>query len=277
MHTFWDVRLTLTFILISVLSPLFVGNTSVSGDTGGQSSKTTDNDIWLKIIQSPIPSAVVVLFVSGVIVHWWNKTKEISGIRRKVMEDFQTSFKDYVILLDTFVAKIIIGYHTFEKGANEPQLSTLLPYGFKDVEQDEMEDEKLAPMMNYIIKIIDAYFKFPDSVEEQPAQKFASDFEKFEKEFFDKRTLVTRFLSGLRSYYKNGESLNCEFDKLWLRIMINHTIILKMMKSTNLNEFLPLLYKYNEFAKELFKEIKCYDYELSEEKVILVKKKKFTN
>jgi hypothetical protein len=245
--------------LISLGSLITYGD---GNTTSSSANSAGNNPSMLNIIQVTIPS-VIVAAGSQMIIRDWHRKKEETKIRRDVMEDFQTSFKDYVVLVDTFVAKIVVGCHIFEKKENKNQieLSQLLPYGFKDLEGD-MDD----------IRHVQAYFEFPENEMEQPSRKFASDFEKFEKEFFDKRMSVTKFLSGLRLYYKNGEQLNDQFDKMWLRIMVNHTLILKMMKSNNQEEFVSLVKKYNESAAILFENMRAYDKILGVEKISIGKK-----
>lgn len=81
--------------------------------------------------------------------------------------------------------------------------------------------------------------------------------------------MVTKFLSGLRQYFKNGENLNSKLDALWEeKIMYAHILILNMMRSNNNEQdFIDTLEKFKECIEKAFKDIRYYDYILSKAEI----------
>lgn len=234
-------------------------------------TKTTsvEDEYWfpmLKDVTVPLIIGIFGIFSAGWIVNRWQKKKDISSIRSKVLSDFQESFKDYIVMMDTFLAKILFKCYTLDnsKSVNKRKLTELLPYGY-DIESDENKiDNKINDIDNLI-------FDF-SSVQKN---KFAieNDFIDFEKEFFNRRILITKFSSGLRQYYKDGDSINKEFDKLWeTKIMYSHVLIHIMMRAEDEGKFIEILEKIKGCIEDAFKTIKEYDKILSEQEIEIEKK-----
>lgn len=106
-------------------------------------------------------------------------------------------------------------------------------------------------------------------MQEGLSESFKKDFKEFENEFFTKRVLVTKFLSGLRQYYKNGKKLNDEFNLIWNKLMATHILIYKITRSNNENEFLSLVKEFNESIEIIFLGSINYDYVSTKEEIIL--------
>jgi hypothetical protein len=95
-------------------------------------------------------------------------------------------------MIDNFVGEIILGGTIINANSDRIELSEILPwsYEFKKVQTkyyQKAKDYKLFPLEI----ITDVSYEFP----ENPAETFSGQFQKFEKEFINKRSSITRFLS----------------------------------------------------------------------------------
>lgn len=70
--------------------------------------------------------------LTHVILNRWQHQKDKSQIRSQILKDYQESFKNYIILMDTFVGKIIFTLVTDSDTPNKklPMLADMLSYGY---------------------------------------------------------------------------------------------------------------------------------------------------
>jgi hypothetical protein len=94
------------------------------------------------------------------------------------------------------------------------------------------------------------------------------EFDKFEKEFFERRISITKFLSGLRQYYEDGDILNTELDTIWEKgIMYCHLLMHTMFKTEKEDEFIDILKEFNARMEKNFEEIRELDSTLGKGKI----------
>ena len=257
------------FISLFFVNSLHVtfAETDLNNITESDKNKPTkissiEDEYWFPIVKGVIVPLIIGIFgiaSAGLIVNKWQKKKDISSIRSQVLSDFQASFKDYLAMMDTFVAKILLKCYTIDKSKlptklpTQKKLTDLLPFGYDvGAAKDKIE--------NHI-------FQFSNI--KQHKDYIEKEFDNFEKDFFSRRTLVTKFLSGLRQYFKNGENLNLELDALWEeKIMYAHILILNMIKfNNNEQDFIDALEKFKECIQKAFEDIKHYDCILSKAEI----------
>jgi hypothetical protein len=253
------------FISLFFVNSLYVtfAETDLNNITESDKNKPTkissiEDEYWFPIVKDVIVPLIIGIFgiaSAGLIVNKWQKKKDISSIRSQVLSDFQGSHKDYIVMMDTFVAKILLKCYTIDnsKLPTQKKLTDLLPFGYDvGAAKDKIE--------NHI-------FQFSNI--QQHKDYIEKEFDTFEKDFFSRRKLVTKFFSGLRQYFKNGTNLNSELDALWEeKIMYAHILILNMMRSiNNEQDFIDSLEKFKECIQKAFEDIKHYDYILSEAEI----------
>lgn len=206
------------------------------------------------------------------IVSKWQEKKEISEIRRQILKDFQESFKDYLVMMDTFVARILLKYYIiYDKSValKNYKLKEFLPYGYdikkSPVDEKNELDYEYEKISNYARNNIDnLIFKISDVKKKEVLKEF----DNFQKEFFERRIFITKFLSGLRQYYKDGDSLNNRLNTIWEKgIMYCHLLMHTMIKSENEDEFIAVLKEFNERMEINFEEIRKFDATLGKAKI----------
>ena len=142
-------------------------------------TSSIEDEYWFPILKDvtvPLIIGIFGIFSAGWIVNRWQKKKDISSIRSKVLSDFQESFKDYLVMMDTFVAKILLKYYSVDKSKSQikpttgEKLSKLLPYGYD-----------IGAAKNKIEKLI-----FQISSVEKNKYAIENEFILFEKKFFNK-------------------------------------------------------------------------------------------
>lgn len=253
------------FISLFFVNSLYVtfAETDLNNITESNKNKPTkissiEDEYWFPIVKDVIVPLIIGIFgiaSAGLIVNKWQKKKDISSIRSQVLSDFQASHKDYIVMMDTFVARILLKCYTIDnsKLPTQKKLTDLLPFGYDvGAAKDKIE--------NHI-------FQFSNI--KQHKDYIEKEFDNFEKDFFSRRILVTKFFSGLRQYFKNGENLNSKLDALWEeKIMYAHILILNMMRSNNNEQdFIDTLEKFKECIEKAFKDIRYYDYILSKAEI----------
>jgi hypothetical protein len=232
--------------------------------------KNNDQIDWIEqILQigQVIGGIVGGFFGTRYIVSKWQQRKEISEIRRQILNDFQQSFKDYIVMMDTFVAKILFKYYNvYDKHVvlKKYAIKEFLPYGYdinkspsdKKIELDYEYDGLHNDAKNNIDCLI-----FKISVVKQ--KEILEEFDKFEKEFFERRIFITKFLSGLRQYYKDGDSMNKKLNTIWEKgVMYCHLLIHAMVKSGKEDDFIDILKEFNARMEKNFDEIREFDSKL---------------
>jgi len=206
---------------------------------------------FLKIIIPTVIGSVTAIFVTA----RWQSKKDISIIRNQILNEFQ-SFKEELVLMETFIAKIILKNIVVDKKPIN-KLEELLPFGYNYYPEMSPEDKIFS-----IDKIDDVKFKFPSN----PKDSFNEEFNLFETEFINKRKMVTKFVSSVRQYYKD-ESLDKNFDLLWNDMMAIHILIHKIYRTENEEDFISLIHEINSSFGRIFERTIKYDKQLAKEKI----------
>lgn len=206
----------------------------------------------LKIIIPTFVGSITTIFVTA----RWQSKKDISIIRNQILNEFQ-SFKEELVLMETFIAKIILKNIVID---SKPiyKLEQLLPFGYNYYPEMSPVDKIFS-----IDKLDDVTFKFPSN----PTDSFKEEFDLFETEFINKRKMVTKFLSSVRQYYKEGQSLDEKFDSLWNDMMALHILIHKIYRTQNEQEFISLIDEINSSFETIFERTIKYDKQLAKKKI----------
>jgi hypothetical protein len=269
------------FFAISLFGTVYSqdGNSTVNAVNGNNSQNNENPDSTVnELIQliGVLGGIAIPTVGARFIVNKWQQKKETSEIRQKIFKNFQQSIKDYVVLMDTFVAKILLRFASSNQAAKGNILIDVLPFGY-EVDQDMLREQDLERYPDLvglsdvdvprILELIKRQaFSFTDRT--QKDKKFLdSEFCKFEEAFFNKRASVTEFLSGVRQYYKNGEELNNKIDYLWNEIMTLHILVRLMVETQDENEFISLAKHFKSLLDQSFARIRKYDHELAVEKI----------
>jgi hypothetical protein len=259
------LKLTIgTLILFISLILIFIYTTSAQ-----EANLTKNNNITLDKINDNTPMnqliqvigilASIALGTIGTryVVNKWQQQKETSEIRKEILTNYQESIKDYLILMETFVAKIVFRLlMTNDTGYRIDNLDKILPFGYT---YDPLE---------YIVKEVqNQNFSFSNRNEVNIKAFFDSEFKKFQEEFFRKRSKVTKFTSGVRQYYQDGKNLYRELDKLWGKIMLSHILLQMIMRTENEESFVSLLKQFSCAIEQCFEDAAEYDYKLAKAKI----------
>jgi len=111
---------------------------NLSYGQGSQASVDQPHDLYKTFTEIGIPLITLAGTLRGgvlsakYIVGRWQTRKELSDIRRAILINYTNSFKNYITLMDTFVAKLVMEFAELisNKPSNKTTLSELLPWGF---------------------------------------------------------------------------------------------------------------------------------------------------
>lgn len=260
-----------------------------SPDTGDQS-----NDFHVLFRDIGIPLITLAGTLGGgvisarYIVGKWQSRKEISDIRKGILINYTNSFKNYVTLLDTFVAKLVMEFAEFtsNKSSNKTRLSELLPWGytFNDIEfysnkvpangkftnyKNEKYD-KAAIMKKFkdlqSVSTKDTFLKF----DIQKLEEFKDKNEiSFKNEFYNTRSKVFEFKANLTQYYgETGSSdLSDEFSAMWEYMMGCYMLVNRILFAADALGFIELIRQYNSLAEFAFDMMINFERKLINEKI----------
>jgi hypothetical protein len=228
--------MVMTFLVF--LFPFFIymshaEEVNLTNNSNSTLDKNDNNNVVNQLIQitGVLGSIVIGTFGTRFIVNNWQERKEISEIRKEILKNYQESIVDYLVLMETFVAKIVLRYvSTNDKGVRINRLNELLPYGFTYELPSDFTTKEIHHQT----------FSFPDRNEKNNQEFLDSEFKKFEQQFLSKRTSVTKFTSGVRQYYQNGKDLYKQLEALWNKIMISHILLHMMMRAQEEKDFISL-------------------------------------
>lgn len=261
-------------IFLLLLIPLFVdttfaqeSNLTKNSNIGYEKNNTDNLASQLIQLTGVLGSIAIGTLGTRYIVNRWQEKKETSEIRKEVLRNYQESIKDYLVLMETFVAKIVFRSVTIgttptdAKGIRMNTMRDLLPYGYTY----ELPSD-------YAVEVQNQTFLFSNRSEKLNNDFTNLEFLKFEKEFFNKRASITKFTSGVRQYYQNGRDLSKKLDDLWNRIMILHILLHIMISAKQDEDFVSLLKQFNTSIDKLFNDVVEYDYTLADESIKVEKK-----
>jgi NADH:ubiquinone oxidoreductase subunit 5 (subunit L)/multisubunit Na+/H+ antiporter MnhA subunit len=259
-------------ILLLFLFLFFIGITlaqesNLTKNTNSSDEKNDNNTAVNQLIQLTAVLGSIAIGTLGTryIVSNWQEKKEISEIRREILKNYQESIKDYLVLMETFVAKVVFRSVSISNAANDKgtlingfgEMHEMLPYGYT---------YGLSSVC-FVESVQNQTFLFSNRSEKTNKDFTNSEFMKFEEEFFSKRASITKFTSGVRQYYQNGRDLSSKLDDLWNRIMILHILLHIMIKTKEDEDFVFLLKKFNSSIEKLFHESVKYDKTLAIQKI----------
>lgn len=236
----------------------------------------------------PIITLLAGIISAKYIVGSWQTRKEISDIRKEILKNYTLSFKNYVTLIDTFVAKLVMQFAKFtnDKPNNKTALSEILPWGYtyndlnyysKKVSTDSnLRDFKGEAYKEEIIKekfeqLEDVNKKCYIDFESKKLDEFSDDNKEFIKIFYQTRDKVLEFKASLAQYYKDdpNRTLVDEFDAMWEYMMGCYILVNKIMISKDEEEFIKLLNQYNKSAEFLYDMMSNYEQKLISNKIVI--------
>jgi hypothetical protein len=246
----------------------------------------------------PLITLGVGAITSKYVLGSWQTRKEISDIRKNILDNYTKSFKNYVTLMDTFVAKLVMKFAklTNENPNNKTALSEILPWGytFNDLDYYSKKVPIDRNLRNYEGKIytkekIERNFKKLEYENKKCYIHFESkilnefkddefkkdkDNEGFKNLFYNTREKVMEFKASLSQYYKDdpNRSLVEEFNAMWEFMMSCYILVNKIMDSKDEEEFIKLLKQYNEYVEFLYDMMLNYEQKLISKKIVIERK-----
>lgn len=285
------------FILILNFLFLLSSLVAFSYGQGSQTNDEGDYDYYKIFIDVGIPLVTIVVgvFSAKYIVGSWQSGKDISDLRKGILGDYTISFKNFVVLIDTFVLKLVMQLlKTDNENPEKPRLSSLLPWEYtlndlKYYSQKVPEDKNLIEFgirprpykKKTIVKRfndlydenINCYIDF----DSESLNKFrAENVPQFHKRFYDIRDEVTEFSARIRQYYDKSEPLYEEFSGMWEYMIGCYVLLNKILNSKTEEEFIALVNKYNSHAEFLFDMMLNFEQKLISEKIVIEIKKRKT-
>lgn len=221
------------------------------------------------------------------IVGKWQTRKEISDIRKGILINYTNSFKNYVTLMDTFVAKLVMEFAEFtsNKSSNKT-ISELLPWGFTFNDMEFYSDKvpvhgKLTNYKNEKYDKAAITNKFEDlqvasskgmylnfDLNKLNEFKYKNEFS-FKDDFYNTRSKVFEFKANLSQYYGEIESsaLSDEFSAMWEYMMGCYMLVNRILFTTDEQGFIELLKKYNSLAEFAFDMMINFERKLISERI----------
>jgi hypothetical protein len=178
---------------------------------------------------TPIVTAGIAITGTRWVVNNWQTRKDKSEIRKEVLKNF-ILFKNHVVMMDNFVAKLIITYAKFDNSstAGRYRLSELLPWGYSyedleyysneikhdnnmtDFKNNAITNEQIKERFKILKELTEYYIDFQDP----PLKKFDSQFAELQKNFYNYSSVMEfKALAGL--YYNNSKLLLDNFSGMW--------------------------------------------------------------
>ena len=246
-------------------------------------------------IGMPIITLLGGIISAKYIVGSWQKRKEISDLRKEILSDYTITFKNYVILMETFVLKLVIQLVKIDNqnSLNKPRLSNLMPWEYtyedlikyaKKVREDKnliyfgkehiSKDEKQCIKELIAQKLEELYTEnnncYIDFSSEALDQFKKNNEPAFQERFYNTKDIVAGFSGRLSQYYKKDSGiLNDEFSLMWEYMMGCYILVNKILKSKNEKEFFDSLRKYNKSARFLFDMMINFEKKLISRKIVI--------
>ena len=246
-----------------------------------------------KDIGIPIITLSAGIISAKYIVGGWQKRKEISDLRKEILSDYTITFKNYVILMDTFVLKLVLPLFKIDNqnSLHKPRLSSLIPYEYtyedllkyaKKVREDEhlhfgeelipedekqYKNEKIAQELEELYK--ENHNCYIDFSSEALNQFRKNNEPAFQERFYNTKDIVAGFSGRLSQYYKDSGILLDEFSMMWEYMMGCYILVNKTLKSENEKEFFDSLRKYNKSSRFLFDMMINFEKKLISQKIVI--------
>ncbi len=274
----------------------FQNNKETNSSNIQTNSQESEQD-YIRIFRDigiPIITLLAGIISAKYIVGSWQKTKEISDIRKAILENYNNSFKNYITLMDTFVAKLVMEFAklTDNKPANKTALSELLPWGFtfNDLHYSPkkfhkyLKDDNLKDFKNKVYKKNEIEKKFKSLGDVNKESYIDFEYEKlnvfknnnetiFKEDFFQTRNKLMGFIANLSQYYEDSTHLSGEFSAMWEYMMACYILVNKILDSENEQKFIESVNEYNISAEFLFDIMINYERKLIDRKINLTHSK----
>jgi hypothetical protein len=231
---------------------------------------------------TPIITAIIGIGGAKYVVNRWQTRKDISEIRKDVLRNYITSFKNHVNLMDKFVAELIMSYARFDCSPtmNEQKLSKLLPWGYtyghlkrysKTIEFDNLRNWEgkiitkgdIQGKFTELDKHTECYIDF----QIVPLKKFGLEYVELQKQFYKSRPAVMEFKTLVHQYYVDSEKILENFSGMWEYMMACYILLNRIMSTGSRDEFLSTTKRYNESSYLLFDILRWVEKRLVDEKI----------
>lgn len=284
-------KLILPILISLITSGILIPAVGVSiqndNEVNSSNPQTTNNqvdehDYSKTFTDSGIPLITLLggILSARYIVGSWQTRKEISEIRKEILKNYGISFVNYVILMDTFVAKLVMEFAQLNRNRpdNKTALSKLLPWGFtfhdlicssKEIptnynlrhfeDKCYTEDEIEQKFKNLNDENEDCYINFNSELLKHFRNK---DGIAFKSNFYETRHESTKLTATISQYYEGNTNLLNEFNAMWEYMMSCYILVNRIMISKEEQEFINLLGKYNEYSEFLFDMMGNYEQKL---------------
>ena len=86
-------------------------NNNGTNNSNEQTDSQVDKYGYLQLVKDigiPLITLLAGIISAKYIVGSWQKRKEISDLRKEILNDYTITFKNYVILMETFVLKLVL-------------------------------------------------------------------------------------------------------------------------------------------------------------------------
>ena len=135
-------KFTLLVFICIITSDVVIFSVEASNQNNNEtnnSNEQTDSQVDkygylqpVKDIGIPLITLLGGILSAKFIVGSWQTRKEISDLRKEILSDYTITFKNYVILLDTFVLKLVIQLVKIDNQIllNKPRLCKLMPWEY---------------------------------------------------------------------------------------------------------------------------------------------------
>lgn len=272
---------------ILVLALIFVFTTTINSFAQA-SQNNVQADSPLSEYQDYFIALITIIgggiFASRV-VNRWQKNKDISQIRERVLTNFGIAFKKSILMMDNFMGRLIIQLSKI----NIPEKDSSIHDSTNSEQSNSIGDLRRNLAWNYTFADLDYYkskvkpFEIFDEVTMKNKVEYTSEdigkffneldkeigswivdlsehrnvidlkdikmeFERFETSFHSNIDEVTEFSSGITQYYYDKELL-LEFHAMWEYMMGGYFLIrkIKYIQNDELPELLQAYIKHIEF------------------------------
>jgi hypothetical protein len=195
----------------------------------------------LALVLIPIGTGAL---VTRYVTNYWQTTKEKLEIKRKILSDYQESYKRQSGLLDEFMFRVFEEYLVQENSG-------------ADIPIPEYDDKE---------RKIESFLQFPSNIDGQPKMRFSSEHKKLLQNIDKAVDIGNRFLSSTRLYHAES-TLERQLRELEDKFDTCELIIQRFMISKNGNKFLESYEMYKKVSDEIIEDIKKIELELVELKL----------
>ena len=166
----------------------------------------------------------------------WQITKEKLSIKRKILSDYEESYKKISMLLENFLYQVIESYIVYEKDT-----TSIL---FEDFSNDAFQ--------------ITTYLKFPSNIDDKPDKKFNWEYTVLSEKLRETSFIQNRFVSSIRLYYQDDalDKTRLEIEKT---LKNEQDLLQKFIHSNNANEMISTYKQFQEQSEIVITQMKSLE------------------